>query len=295
MYQAPTRPLTIGEALDDGLRIYRETFTRVWLYALLAGVAWLPATFAANQMDPNDPSLTSVVLLFVTGIVFTLSSFVFLSMLIARMQSIVAGDTMSFGAAAARGLRRAPAYIVAGILYGLMIMLAMFMAIMITALIAGVLVGAFGMTDDAVLGPILIALIAILIALVPTAYLSITFYFYNYAAVLDGKGPFAALGYSVRLITGNWWRTAGILTIAVFIIGVAYIVVIVIAGAVEISTLTGTALPGWIGPVLDYIIAPLFQVLLLPLFYALPLAVYNDLKLRREGSDLAARIAAVDL
>jgi hypothetical protein len=31
----------------------------------------------------------------------------------------------------------------------------------------------------------------------------------------------------------------------------------------------------------------------MPLFYALPLAIYNDLKLRREGGDLAARIAAV--
>lgn len=139
MYQAPTRPLTIGGVLDDGLRIYRETFTRVWLYALLAGVAWLPATFVANQLDPVNPSVTSIVLLIVAGIVFTLSSFMFIAMLVVRMQSIVTGEPMTFGAAAARGLRRAPSYIVAGILYGLMIVLATFLSAIIVAVIVGVI------------------------------------------------------------------------------------------------------------------------------------------------------------
>jgi hypothetical protein len=85
-----------------------------------------------------------------------------------------------------------------------------------------------------------------------------------------------------------------VLTIAFFIIGVAYLIVIIITGAADISAAAGSAFPRWLTLLMDYIIAPLFQVVLSPLFYALPMAVYNDLKLRREGSDLAARIAAAE-
>jgi hypothetical protein len=294
MYKAPTEPLTIGGVLDDGLRIYRETFTKVWVFGLIAGIISLPLTFTANQLDPEAPSLPAIGAFFLIIFVMSMVTLILYAMLIARMDSIVRGQAMSFGAAVGRGLRRAPAYIGAALLFALMIGLAVMLTVLIAAIIVALTVAVLGAGGESPVAAVLTILIATLFGFLPAAYLSVTFFFYNYAAVMDDKSPIGALAYSVRLIRGHWWRTAAVLTIAFFIIGVAYIIVIVVTGAADIAAATGSALPRWLTLLMDYVIAPAFQVVLSPLFYALPMAVYNDLKLRREGSDLAARIAAAD-
>jgi hypothetical protein len=292
MYQAPTEPQTIGGVLDDGLRIYRESYSKVWMFALFAGIVSLPATWAANQIDPTTVTPGDFGSLFIVIGIMALVGMIFYSMLIVRMNSVVTGTDMSVGAAASRGLRRAASYIASGILYMLILALSVFLAVAIVGIIVGVFAATSGSADSPVVAAI-IGIVVLLFAALAAAYPSIVFFFYNYAAVIDNKGPGGAIAYSARLTHGNFWRTAAILTIALFIILVAYLIVMVLTSAADIAEVAGSALPGWIRALIDYVVAPAFQVLVMPLFYALPLAIYNDLKLRREGGDLAARIAAV--
>jgi hypothetical protein len=46
--------------------------------------------------------------------------------------------------------------------------------------------------------------------------------------------------------------------------------------------------PWWI----QFVVSPLLSAVAIPLSYSLYLAIYHDLRLRHEGGDLAARIAA---
>lgn len=292
-YQAPTAPATIGRVLDDGLRIYRASFSRVWVFALMSGIVSLPVTYAANSLDPDQVTPAALAMFMLVTFIVMILSFNFYAMIIARMSGIVGGTDPGFGGSVRRGLRRAPAYIGGALLYGLMLFLAILVVVIFVAFIGGMLAVTVG-TDDSGTAGTIVGIIAVLLGILATGWPAITFYFYNYAAVIDDKGPIAALGYSFRLISGHWWRTAAIVTIALFIIGVAYLVVVVLTGVVALADADELALPGWLSALIDYVVAPAFQVALMPLFYALPLAIYNDLKLRREGGDLAARIAAAE-
>jgi hypothetical protein len=102
------------------------------------------------------------------------------------------------------------------------------------------------------------------------------------------------LSYSYRTVRGHWWRTAGLLTI---------IGVMLLAFAVLVALFT--TLPMFMNPqaafdlaavswYIDYILSPLLSGVFTPLWCALFMAAFFDLKLRHEGGDLAARIAAAD-
>jgi hypothetical protein len=112
--------------------------------------------------------------------------------------------------------------------------------------------------------------------------------------MFEEKGPVDALTGSHRLVWGNWWRTAAILTVGgilMFVIYMALALVIGIimpfvgfgTGDVMMSTLLSTLL-----------ISVLLNVVAIPFFSAMLIAVYWDLKLRKEGGDLAARVGALN-
>ena len=78
------------------------------------------------------------------------------------------------------------------------------------------------------------------------------------------------------------------MTIATFILFVAYLMIAFVAGvgiALNPESLTSTGIS-----VVDTIVTPLVTGVVTPLFYSLTLSAYYDLKLRRSGDDLAARI-----
>jgi glucose-6-phosphate-specific signal transduction histidine kinase len=106
------------------------------------------------------------------------------------------------------------------------------------------------------------------------------------AIMLDDKGAIESLRYSHGLVWGNWWRTAAIATIALIIVYVIFVIVGVLAGMAFM--LTG------VDPVAIFLVQVLTTlvggILMTPFFVALFLEIYRDLKMRKLGSDLAARI-----
>ena len=91
-----------------------------------------------------------------------------------------------------------------------------------------------------------------------------------------------------RLVWGHWWRTAALVTIATFILIVAYVLMGFVAGIAIVLDPESITSIGF--SVVDTIVTPILTGLITPLFYSLTMSAYYDLKLRRSGDDLAARI-----
>jgi hypothetical protein len=112
-----------------------------------------------------------------------------------------------------------------------------------------------------------------------------------YAAVIDRRGPIDSLGYSWRLVRGHWWRTAALVTIVGIILMVFYVILGVIVGVAVVMNAEQLA-EGTMPWYIDFVLSPLLSGVVTPFGYSLFLAMYYDLKLRHEGSDIAERIAA---
>jgi hypothetical protein len=106
--------------------------------------------------------------------------------------------------------------------------------------------------------------------------------------LFEGRGPVASLMASHRLVWGNWWRTAALIGIGGIIVTVLYFIVGIVAGVVAVA-FSGqfTILAALISSALVGLLVGVFAT---PFLTALLMNVYWDLKLRREGGDLAARV-----
>ncbi len=111
----------------------------------------------------------------------------------------------------------------------------------------------------------------------------------NVALVVEDALVFRSLGISWRLIKGHWWRTATVYSVALIIVMVFYVVIIMADGIV------GVALRGSVAAAtaLSQLVSILGGTFLMSFLPAVLLSMYYDLKLRKEGSDLADRVNAL--
>jgi len=148
--------------------------------------------------------------------------------------------------------------------------------------------------------PLLIALIILnmlalmvgfILLIVPGLILIVSLVLAMPILLLEDKGPIDSLTSSHKLVWGNWWRTAAILTVGGIIIFVLYMILGLIAAAVAPFLAGGEA--AVVAVVSLFIVLALAGILISPYFVSLILNIYWDLKLRREGGDLSARAEAV--
>jgi len=107
--------------------------------------------------------------------------------------------------------------------------------------------------------------------------------------LVDGAGPAASLARSWRLTSGSFWRLSIIYTVALIVLLALYAVIAAVAGFLAALFAHGdvamvTAFAQVIGIILGALATPFYG--------ALALAVLADLKVRKEGADLAQRISA---
>lgn len=174
--------------------------------------------------------------------------------LVARTDAIANGEALSLGGSMGIGLRRLIPMFVCGILY-------------VIAVMAG-----------------LVALI------IPGIIIGLSLSFAMYLTVTDDMGPLEALKESHGLVWGNWWHTAAVAGVVIFIVMGSYFLL----GFVS-ALLSGVA-SGEVestGPVM-LIGVTLLTTLLTPIMYAFYIALLNDLKLRKQGDDLDDRIGALE-
>src|SRR5262249_38259536 len=133
--------------------------------------------------------------------------------------------------------------------------------------------------------------IGLCLLVIPGLIFIIWLVFAPVAVVIERRGAFESLSYSRAIVRGNWWRTAVLLTIIGIVLMVVYFVFAVGISIVVVSDPVAAS-QGQVPWYVTLLVGPALSAVIAPLTYSLMLAIFYDLRLRHEGGDLAARIAA---
>ncbi|QPK63736.1 hypothetical protein IVG45_01795 [Methylomonas sp. LL1] len=127
---------------------------------------------------------------------------------------------------------------------------------------------------------VLAVMLGTLLLIIPGLILMLSLAFYLYFIVIDSYGGYSALRASHSLVWGHWWRTMAIFTVPM---------AIWMAVLFTLGFLLALLVPG--NPVLMQVLMNVLSVFFTPYFFTLGYVLFNDLKLRKSGSDLASRLA----
>ena len=265
MYSLPTEPGSIGHTLDAGFKLYFVSFKQVLTLAILAalsvsvpmhGMILAIPMLAGGDAGPGNAFIATFILGFL--ICMALYMWFYLATL-CRIGAIAYGQTLTLGACMSTGIRKLFPVILATILYSLAMM------------------GGF------------------LLLIIPGMILWLSLLFYALCIVLEDDGVLESLRHSHRLVWGNWWRTAVIVTVVFVVYYVIYLAVSVPFALFDqmIFASEPGQLPGFAQTMLSMVGDIIATVLTFPLMTAVFVAVFHDLKLRKEGQDLEARVDAL--
>lgn len=297
-YVAPSAPLSIGSVLDNWIRLFRSSFGACWALALIAAAAGAVVELSITPMLPTPgatplqnylhywsalrgptTALSDIALWFIGLVVY--------GALLAQQAAVIRGEeTFSFGGALAKGLRRVPQMLLGGVLLVLIIL-----AICIPLGIGAAVIIPLRHSPLAVLIGVL-AVIAFAIVLI---YVTVRLQLWMAVMFSENLGGASSLGRSWQLVKGQWWRVTGI----GFVAGVVVWVVTMAIGAV-IGIVAGVM--GIHGATAELVLrrvqligagSQVARLLTMPLLTAVWFAIYQDVRLRREGGDLAARAEAL--
>jgi hypothetical protein len=283
----PQRQLSVGEVLDLTFRIYRVTLVKCLAFATcgviagqLAGIYALTRGRNLAQGGSNPAAMLALmqdrtlVALYIVGLVLTL---IFNAAVLLRQRAIITDGAV--GGELTAALRRAPAIVGLVILIGLGL-LACFVPVFVPAFVPA-------LVSSGALRVLLI--LAGLAALVVLCYALVAISCAMTVLLVEDAGPAASLARSWRLTTGSFWRLSIIYTVALIILFALYMVIAAVAGF-----LAGVLAHGDVAMVtaVTEVIVIVLGALAAPFYGALALAVLADLKVRKEGADLAQRISA---
>ncbi len=249
MFTLPKQPQSIGVVLDAGFRLFATGFSKVIGLSLAANVIvylpmlmFLPYIMSNTQPPVEEFMGTFFVAAFAAGVV----SMAFYLAIIHVFGTIARDEPVSIGGSLMVGLKRLLPMLIAAILYMLVVSLGMVLLI------------------------------------IPGLILMLTLMFFSVAMVLYDEGMISSLSRSHRLVWGNWWRTATVLTVPLVV------VFVVMMGVSLLMAFLGQLLPapGIVNLVTQVVVNALIQLL----FYAIFVVQYHDLILRKEGTDLELRL-----
>lgn len=254
------QPQSIGGVLDSGFKLFTASIKQVvpftYLGALFGGIwSWAYQTVIFNQvMSGEDSTMVGVAMMLGVIIIIIVNSML-MAAAIFRIRIAYTDRHSTFGNALSVGAARMPAVIGASFLYAIVVM------------------------------------IGSLLLIIPGVWLGVSLAFCFYAVVADNKGPIESLKYSHGLVKGNWWRTAAVLTIVMIISLVFYLAIGLVSSMFLLADDSNAMQPSIIG---DVIVSPVLLSVVSAIVYCLGYVVYEDLKLRAEGGDLAERIESLD-
>lgn len=278
MYSKPSAPRSIGGVLDDGFRLGRAGFSKTWPLAFAAQVlVALPLVIFKSQYGGGDIGAmqANMVALQSPGyslvyMALALVSAGFQNAITAQNASVAQGPDRTMGESLSIGFRLLPRTLLLGLL-----LVVGFLLIGICFIIPGFFVGITGRY-------LLIALY-----FVPVFFYLGRVFLGNVIFVVEDIGAYASLLRSWHLTKDNYWRTAAILTVLLII----FLVVLLVAGL--LTSIAATALgaaKSTAALTLMQLIPAVANTLFTPFISAVLLSIYFDLKIRKEGADLAGRV-----
>jgi len=255
MYQQPNAPQSIGGVLDSGFKLYRESLSQAYVLAAVGALVTAPVNLLQPYVAHATVTASLAGMVGLGVIVMTVVAIVLYAALIARIDAAARGAPISLGEALALGLQRMPAMFLSWLVFGIVVA------------------------------------IGLVLLVIPGLIFMIWLVFAPFAVVIERRGPLASLSYSREIVRGHWWRTAVLLTIIGIVLMVVYLI-FAVAISIPIISDPAAASEGQVPWYVTLVLGPVLSAVIAPLGYSLMLAIFYDLRLRHEGGDLAARIAA---
>ena len=265
MYSLPTEPGSIGNTLDAGFKLYAVSFKRVIGMAILAMMSvavpvmvmiFAISVLAGNSKEPN----AGLFVIMAVGVLLALVFYMwFYLAALCRIGGIAYGKEFNLGTCMSMSASKLLPVLGGWFLYSL------------------AMIGGF------------------MLFIVPGIYLSVSLSMFALCIVLEGDGVVESLRHSFRLISGNWWRTAIIGTVVLivyYVLSLAIEIPFYVLESVLFTLEPGTQ-PGPGQTLLSMVGSFISAIVTFPLMMAAVIAVFHDLKLRKEGQDLEARVEAL--
>ena len=263
MFQLPTSPSSIGKILDSGFKLYRMSLFTIFPYLLISSAFALVPQFliepATSPIDPNDPLSAINFSAEIIGISLLsfLGMFVFILAAVKRVDSFSKGQSENFSSAVIYGIRKLPIFALSTVVFGVLVML------------------------------------GFVLLIIPGIILMFSTSLYFYAIVIENKGIISSITRSHKLIWGNWWRSATVISVPWVVYIIIYLAMLGVA-ALFVDIPDFEAGMENITESLPLSIAEaLLTSLIGSLIYAVTIVQFNDLKLRKEGGDLASKLEAI--
>jgi hypothetical protein len=280
VYKTPTAPRSIGGVLDDGLRLWRSAFTKAWLISLMGqALVAIPLLIYWTRFQPPAGARQAPFATMFTSpglslayFVFSVAAIGFHNAVIAQTDAVArtAGETI--GQSLSIGFRLLGRAFLMGVLVGVAVALPLVLLF-------------FALVGVSIVGRLVFGAVAFVVVCYAVGKIILG----AVILIVEDKGAYDSLRRSWTLTAGHWWRVATILTVLIIVIIVLFLVVGVIAGVVAASMRSTAGVPG----MLIQVISLLGNTLISPLYSAVLVAIYYDLKLRKEGADLAGRVSAL--
>lgn len=268
----PSQPQSIGGVLDTTFQLYKASLVKMIPLSLLMVIAGSPQSIymfvrGGAGGNPADPFAMLAMMqgggYWLAACVGIIGSMWMLSAGYLKIHAIGTGGDLGIGSAVAQALTRLPAVLLMVILFGIALT------------------------------------IGLILLVIPGLILMVSLGLCFNTALFGDKGPVAALSESHRLVWGNWWRTFAILSVGVVIIFVIYMIAALVIGLIVPVLIFGGGGGGTenvllVSLISGLLIGVLMSLLLTPFYISLAIAIYWDLKLRKDGGDLAARVGALN-
>lgn len=296
----PLRPLYLGDIFGGALQTMRRNpsatiGTALVVLALLLVPSYLVSlavTRATGLAEEDLAVLVQLVNLLFSG----LASIALAGMIVHVVGEAVLGDRVGLAQTwqAVRG--RIPALIGALLLISAFFVLA---TAAFVAVVVGLVLAMERATDGTLIVLVILLVVLALAFLVAIAWASSRVSLATAAVVLEKAGPWRALRRSWRLTQG-WqaWRVLGITVLAGLVTGLFAAMVQLPVTAVMLFALDG--LSGGLSPVhpvvllADHLVQVVVQAFSIPFSAGVTALLYLDLRIRREGLDVALVRAAQD-
>jgi hypothetical protein len=279
------QPSSIGRVLDQGFWLFRTGLRGLVPYGaplalvVIAQGMLMPdalVTISGLRAPAAEPSARELVGTTVGYVI----AFVLHGPIIHRAGTLALVHERASGSWRT-GLQRAPAMFGALLLAVLLGCVCAIPAVMI----AGGLTTYFG---SAAGGVLIVVFIVVLMG-----WLVVRFFFIVPEVVLRAARPMQALGNSWRLTRGNFWRLAALVT-SVTIVDIALFVTTgTLLGGVAARLVHGSPFPHRADTLALLLTIALIRLISASLWACMVLATWHDLRMRAEGADLSAKIAAL--
>lgn len=240
---ASPRPQTIGQVLDNAFRIFQLSLAKclgISILSMLAGqLASLYYLAAGKPLQSFNARDPLWWALYGVGALLSLALW---SALMLRQRKVVRQQPTSLPAELGEALRRVPALFLASLVIGILIAM------------------------------------GLVLLVVPGIYLITALSLTWPALLFAGRGPFAAMLYSVDLVRNNWWRTTAVFAVTMIIALVFYFamfatlgITMQLAGSNDVAMFTAAAV----------VVVIVLGALGAPFYSAVLLALFEDLNRRR--------------